>query len=165
MKSARNNKWVTYPGCGEQGGVHLNCEIDHAWLAANTDHTEGEAVVIRARAHNQFGWGATGPDLITKVISEPIKLSTINVSENYRKIAWSGCGAAECTYNVTIESPLPKHTFSGITDLSYTLPSHYNDATYQYKVTGQNVCASTSFCTPIVPVPTFKQYCPTIVTM
>lgn len=47
----------------------------------------------------------------------------------------------------------------------YSLPSQFKDDTYQYKVTGQNKCGSTDFCTPVVPVPTFTQRCPTLVKM
>ena len=165
IKHASTNRWVTYQECGDVSGAHLACKIPHAWLAANTDHTEGESIIMRARAYNQYGWGATGPDLITRYVSDPKKISTVTVSENYRKIAWSGCGAADCEYTVTIESPLPKRTFSGIEALSYTLPERYEDATYQYRVEGKNDCGSTSFCQPIVPIPTFTQTCPTVVTL
>jgi hypothetical protein len=42
VKKAASDNWVIYPNCGLTGGSYLNCEIPHAWLAANTGHAEGE---------------------------------------------------------------------------------------------------------------------------
>lgn len=166
VKDANSNTWVQYKECGRLGGDHLDCDISHEWLRENTKHVEEQSIVFRVSANNKYGWGDYSKDLVTKYLSKPYFSSAMTTSIDYRSVVWPNCGAGDCTYDVTIMNPKPERKVAtGIKEMSYTIPSHFKDESYQYKISGSNLCGTTDFCNPVVPTPKFTEKCPTMVSM
>ena len=154
--------WTIYDGCGRTGGNLMNCEIPHSFLVQEAGYAECDTVQVKVRARNAFGASPWSAVLQTPFVSKPSPIYPLTVSKNYQHISWKHCKACNCKYNVDRISPMPELSIAKqITDLHYKMPMSLAKASQQFRVVGFNQCGSTEVCTPIQPIPTFSEACPT----